>query len=196
MDSDWTDSAGSNDGTASGDAAIQSVTKKIGAGAGAFDGTGDYVTVANHSSLNPAQMTVALWLYSNGTQSGVAGPLDKSAGTQYTGYNFIRKTDGDHMVAEVGTGSAWVDSNTATLTHGQWDHYAFTADGTYLIIYKNGSAVGSPVACGNVSAGSGSVLRIGGIIGADYWNGYIDDVRVFNVAKSADDVATIAAYTG
>jgi hypothetical protein len=69
---------------------------------------------------------------------------------------------------------------------GSWTHLAATYDGTTLLFYVNGTQVGITIVSGNISAASGG-LSIGGI-GEEYFQGLIDEVRIYNRALSASEI--------
>ena len=80
MNNAWTDSIGSNHGTATG--AIFSTSSKLGSHAGSFDGTDDYVTIANEGNfdfeINNA-FSIAAWVKTSdtvGDESLIAKRLD------------------------------------------------------------------------------------------------------------------------
>ena len=68
MNNAWTDSIGSNHGTATG--AIFSTSSKLGSHAGSFDGIDDYVTIANEGNFDfeiNTPFSIALWMKSSTT---------------------------------------------------------------------------------------------------------------------------------
>jgi hypothetical protein len=76
-------------------------------------------------------------------------------------------------------------------TVNQWAHFAMTWDGTTVRVFVNGVQRASKAAP-TTSAQKGlmtgmTALTIGGYPPA-YFNGYIDDFRIWNVARSAADI--------
>jgi hypothetical protein len=71
---------------------------------------------------------------------------------------------------------------------GNWQHVAFTFDGTYLRMYVNATSVADPV-----SSGSGTptdpTSDIGALLGTQAWNGDIDEVRISSTNRSAAWIA-------
>jgi hypothetical protein len=78
------------------------------------------------------------------------------------------------------------------ITTNTWVHYAVTWDNDTrtMVLYRNGSNVS---ACNLAPSWSGSTgqLGIGKYSGGDIFNGYLDDVRVFNRCLTAEHVQTI-----
>ena len=85
---------------------------------------------------------------------------------------------------------------TTKLTLGAWTHLATTYDGTTQRFYVNGVLVGTanPVVAGsqNTIVTSNGALRIGGDASStgEFFQGLIDEVRVYNRALSAAEIAT------
>jgi hypothetical protein len=80
-----------------------------------------------------------------------------------------------------------------TLTDGQWHHLALVWTGQDRVLYVDGVEVARDAHA--TPAGSSGELHIG--CGADaapatFWVGLIDDVRVYNVALGADEIATLS----
>ena len=67
-------------------------------------------------------------------------------------------------------------------------HLATTYDGVSQILYVNGVQVASRAQAGSIKISAGP-LRIGGdSIWGDYFQGLIDEVRVYNRALSASEI--------
>jgi titin len=75
-------------------------------------------------------------------------------------------------------------------TVGQWHHICLTYDGTYGRLYVDGTQVNYAAKTWNVSLLRAYIGR--GVNNSEYWNGTIDDVRVYNTALTATQVAAIA----
>ena len=69
-----------------------------------------------------------------------------------------------------------------------WTHLAVTYNGTTLSLYVNGILISSRAQSGNVAT-SVNPLEIGGdAIFGQYFSGVIDELRVFNVARTQAQV--------
>ena len=85
----------------------------------------------------------------------------------------------------------------------QWEHWAVVYDGTNLSVYRNGNTgTNGGVASQPVTAPLGGytgfqdAILIGTELaqpGDRTWNGLLDDVAVFNIALSQDQVRTVMA---
>ena len=165
-------------------------------GALELDGSNDYVNVGDAASLDITDaITVTAWIKPNASQSGYKRLIEKHyASSWYFGYS-----SGANGLSTYINGGQRALTSTGILTVGEWKHVAFTYDkdagGTDEVkIYLNGAVR----ATGNYSSAIGTDNRDIAIgrykYGSGYaFNGSIDDVRIYNSARSAEDVAIILA---
>lgn len=97
------------------------------------------------------------------------------------------------------SGAAWqyLDS-TAVLPLKRWSHVAATYNGSLLKVYVNGVLSGSKTVTGRTCV-SGEPLAVGaknnptkGLLEA-FWDGRLDDVRIYGQALTATQVRSLAA---
>ena len=74
---------------------------------------------------------------------------------------------------------------------GNWHHVATTWDGTTRRIYLNGTGVASDTPGSNGAAAAN--FRIGSTNNAEFFNGTLDEIAVYNHALSATEVQSLAA---
>ncbi|WP_447191463.1 LamG-like jellyroll fold domain-containing protein [Streptosporangium sp. G12] len=152
----------------------------------AFDGASSLVTIASSASLRPtAALTVEAWINPSGT--GRHPVLVKDADGR-PGYA-LSESDGAEYgdrppSASVNTGTVRTVKARRGLSLNGWHHLATTYDGSRLRLYIDGELDRSVPVAGAVRAGDGP-LHIGGhpAWGA-YFKGAIDEVRVYNVART------------
>ena len=72
----------------------------------------------------------------------------------------------------------------------QWAHLAMTYDGSAVKLFVNGVEKASKTSSGNMLSTMSSQLTIGGNPRGSYFNGMIDEFRVWNVARSASDITS------
>ncbi len=80
----------------------------------------------------------------------------------------------------------------ATLPNGEWHHVAVSKSGSTATFYVDGVSVGSGSADSSIYNGS-ATFAIGATVGnsADgFFDGLIDEVKVWNVARSGSDILT------
>jgi hypothetical protein len=81
-------------------------------------------------------------------------------------------------------------ANTTSLN--TWIHYVFTYNGTESKIYKNGTLLGTNTIAFN-TINNGNLFRLGLTEngGQNYFNGSIDDLKIYNYAISDADVTSL-----
>ncbi|MFD9941529.1 LamG-like jellyroll fold domain-containing protein [Nonomuraea sp. NPDC059023] len=178
------DSSGSgNNGTST--ATSWTTTGKYG-NALSFNGTGSWVTVADSPSLRlTGAMTLEAWIRP-ATTTGWRTIVMKQFGNDlaYTLDLNDRAHSTIHTTSERGL------YGTASLPLNTWTHVAATYDGANLKLFVNGAEVSSVTATGNIRTDNG-VLRIGGnAVWGEYFNGQIDEVRVYNRALTPAQLTT------
>ncbi|MCL4706969.1 hypothetical protein KJ068_17510 [bacterium] len=168
----------------------------------AFDGTNDVVLVPNVSALNfdsGLKFTIEAWVKMDGlTISGVSGTVVAkgfgSAGEQYALDVLSGSTR--FYVFDGSTNLAIISIPEITVAEG-WVHLAavFDVSQNLMQLYKNGALAGSttplaslisttePVSIGSKKSDSFSTTY------TETFNGKIDEVRIWNVARSAADIS-------
>lgn len=186
------DSKNANDGTLINGPAW--VAGKMGNGI-SFNGTNSYVS-APHVALDNRSFTITGWIKANNLAASQTwfGQIDSLAGTKALHLRLL--TTGALYFGFFG----W-DLPTAAgiISPGTWYHVAYVYTNTspsVRQIYANGIllATDSPppftgtVGATNIGVWDPSV--------SEYWNGFVDDVRVYNRALSASEIQQIAAGNG
>jgi hypothetical protein len=152
-------------------------------GALSFNGANSWVTVNDSSSLHLTNgMTLEAWVEPTAPAPGWTAVMIKERPGVGLAYG---------MYAADGTGqppAGYVDSaNTdydgkglAALPLNAWSFLTATYDGSNLDLYVNGNLVKVLGVTGNIIASTGA-LRIGGdAIWGEYFQGLIDNVRIYN----------------
>jgi hypothetical protein len=147
-----------------------------------FDGANDAITATNSNfPLGNTARTIEAWIKT--TQNNGGGAI-LTYGNLSANNRFALYQSGGNLnfVAEGN------DYNTGVaINDGVWHHVAATFDGTNLKIYKDGVQVGTTQF--KIFNTTGTQLSIGYRgVAAEYFNGNIDEVRIWNVAVSADDI--------
>lgn len=148
-------------------------------GSGYFDGTGDYLTVANNTALDmgTGDFTLEFWLYS----------LTASQDTQWrrfvcTGQNSSAAIQVGHLGSSNGTVSYTADDSSLTVTGttnvlNQWAHIAVVRQSGTVKLYVNGTSEGTPITDNNSK--SSTDFTIGHYPSLNgYTNGYISNLRL------------------
>src|SRR5713101_816736 len=156
-----------------------------------FNGS-SYVTVPDTASLDfTAGMTLEAWVYPTATPSNWSTVIMKEQPGQFTyvlyGGSPANRPNVFFNVGNSSSGQRGVAGPSA-LPVNTWSHLAGTYDGTTQRLYVNGTLVASQTVSGLVTTSSGA-LRIGGnAVWGEYFEGLIDEVRVYNRARSTAEV--------
>lgn len=167
------------------------VTGKIGTKALALNGSSGFVqlppNVANH-----AEITIATWIYWNGTTTG---QRIFDFGSSATEYMFLTpKIVLGGMRFGIKNGGVEQQLNAAALPTGKWSHVAVTLSASGASMYVDGQVVAASNAITINPLNFKPMLNYIGRSQSTYplLNGTIDDFRVYNYALSANEVAQIA----
>jgi hypothetical protein len=85
-----------------------------------------------------------------------------------------------------------LDINSTISFQRNWQHWTFVYNGSNLIIYKDGAQISTT---GGTLATTDSHLSIGKLIGgAEYYDGKIDDVRIYNRVLTEPEIRALSGY--
>jgi beta-lactam-binding protein with PASTA domain len=186
--------------------AVRVPAGKIG-GALRFDGVDDWVTVTD-TTASPfdlaSGMTIEAWVNPS-TMSGWETVLMKERGVVGEGLlsYALYAHDGAPLSAGTARPAGYVRTNpvlsttdsavrgTGPLALNTWTHLATTYDGANQRFYVNGVLVGTTARTGTIAVSNGAI-RIGGNASStgEFFNGMIDEVRIYNRALTAAEIAT------
>jgi hypothetical protein len=153
-----------------------------------FDGINDVVTIADSSLLDlTTGMTLEAWVYPRSVSSWRT-ILIKEQPANYV-YSLYGNTGINRPAVLIDVVGGDVRAPTQ-LAANTWTHLAATSDGATLRLYRNGTEVSSRAVSGAITISSGS-LRIGGnSIWGEYFDGLIDEIRIYNRALAPGEVTT------
>ncbi len=154
-----------------------------------FDGVNDQVAVLDDASLDLAgAMTLEAWVRPSSTNDGWRTVVLKEQPGDLV-YGLYAAATGFRPSAHVHVGGNDERvQGTAALPANTWSHLATTYDGSALRLYVNGSLAGTLPANGSMSTSNGP-LRIGGNAIWDEWfDGAIDEVRIYNRALTGAEI--------
>jgi len=155
-----------------------------------FDGLTNLIEIAGSSSLNmPNAMTQEAWVYPTVPKASWSAIIH-------------RQTDAFYLHASSPAGSM-IPAGGATINNSEqyvaapssiplntWTHLAVTYDGAMLRFYVNGTQTAARPMTGAIQTNS-NPLRIGGNVPyGQYFQGRIDEVRVYNRALSAQQIVS------
>ncbi|GAA4352150.1 hypothetical protein GCM10023185_11540 [Hymenobacter saemangeumensis] len=152
-----------------------------------FDGVDDYVSLPHNAAYNvTSALTVEAWIRTSVT--GEKYITTKGENSWYLAMNGGGGLPGvaSFWINNVSTNSGGWLYGTTNMADGNWHHVAGTYDGATLRLYVDGVLQNSRNAVNSIPNGTNPVL-IGGRPGQP-WNGNIDEVRIWNVARTAAEL--------
>jgi hypothetical protein len=140
---------------------------------------------------------VSAW-FNAGSLSGSSPRLVANSHTDVDnkGFELMFRNGGATGFFDVGNGTTnGLAGWTQQLVAGQWYHYVGVYDGSHVYAYLNGAQVASFNYSGGAIAASGFNVDIGrdSAYSGDYFNGTIDNVRIYNRGLNASEIQ--ALYT-
>jgi hypothetical protein len=176
-----------NNGTING-GAVWSSSGRFGS-ALSFDGSSGYVEVANSASIKSINYISAEAFVKTTAQSGMIlaiGPYIE--GSPYTMSIYMQNGKARWEFDGVSAGSTYQVGNKI-INDGNWHHIAIVYDGSKGYLYVDGVLdVSGNYAAGPLEHASTERFTVGMRGGGYYFNGSIDEVRIYNRALSADEI--------
>lgn len=161
-----------------------------------FNGGGDYLVNAAPSGLpTGSTMTVSSWVKPTGTYANPSynGVVSFGPRTSNNSFLLALQNSGKPTFAAWGNDFVPTGGSVITVTPNQWNHLAAVLSGSSITLYVNGQTnsqmTGTLASIPNIQSGP---LVIGA---TDYnppgrfYNGAIDEVRIYNRALSATEVS-------
>ena len=161
-----------------------------------FDGTDDYVDCGSDESLNITDaVTIEAWVKPRGSYSDLSFPtIVRKEGAYALRFHYI---DGSLQ------GIVWIGGSikVSNALENAWDttkwtYFVFVYDGQYLRLYRDGVEAVDPRAQTGAVDVTTNNLGIGATgDGRYFFNGLIDEVRIYNRALSAEEIKIHYAFT-
>jgi hypothetical protein len=145
-----------------------------------FTGAG----VANLGDLDsPGSFTLMAWMQTRSLYSGTCGSLVMKA------FDYGFEICGANLWARIASGGSWSAQLSLPMTSADlntWKHVAMSYDGTTLRLYVGGVLVGS--AAGAHTTTNNPLLFGRWTPASEYWNGLIDEVRLYSRVLSQAEI--------
>lgn len=192
-------SAAGNNATAQGNAQVDTAQSKFGGASALFDGTGDYLTVADSADwdFGTGDFTVDFWVRFAAISTNMA-LFD--IGINSSGKNVQMNVENTNKLeTRINNTSHLVTLSGGSLVNDTWYHIALVRNGSTCNVYLNGVSQGSFTDAGDVTGGTGVEIAnsstIGGIAAL---NGWMDEFRVVKGSAiwTADFTVPDEAYAG
>jgi VCBS repeat-containing protein len=158
-------------------------------GALSFDGVNDIVTIADHNSLDlTTGMTLEAWVRPSTVSGGRTVLMKNRSGG--LAYSLLAGDAASLPAGYVRTTSDQNATGTTAIGINVWTHLAVTYDGTTLRLYVGGVEVASRALSGAMVVTTNALTIGGNTLGVGYFQGLIDDVRIYNRALTAIEIQT------
>lgn len=166
------------------------VDGKVGSGALEFDGSSAYMTTGLDQDLNA--WTIACWVKSPNAPaaSAASGPMNREKNFQI---NWNHPSSSYRGAAALEVGGTWYSASFGTLEANTWHHLAASYDGETLKAYRDGVLVTENDTMSGAPDSETAELTLGKHPFAEqYFNGSVDDARVYNYPLTDVDIALLA----
>jgi chitodextrinase len=157
-----------------------------------FDGVQGGIRANNAAQLNSPNATISFWINPTAFPAQGEAYLLSFGGWQQR-WKISMPNHGKPVFTTHAGGNCCSDMDSGTpLTVGSWTHVVMTHDGTKDIIYFNGVQVNEKNVAGALDVTT-YPLGIGfdPIDNANYFNGALDEVQLFDLALTAPEIAAL-----
>jgi len=160
-----------------------------------FNGINDEVIIPGVNDYQATDaLTIEAWIKPN-SWTDYDGILNyaRDLGTLEAGFGFVYFATGWRFFLKTTTNSIdYINMAEVSTPSGQWTHLAATYDGQKVRIYRNGSAIDSTDAMGDIEwSGILSDFKLGSFTkdgSTGYFDGQIDDVRIWNIVRTGAQI--------
>ena len=159
-----------------------------------LDGINDYVTITYTSSYEIDFITLSIWVYPTSTgQNDQLFSKDNSGSNR--SWQFRENNDGTvrFIVFDDDDSSNGQITSTNTLALNDWNHVAGTWDGSDIKLFINGQFDSSTSFSGLLNKDETNNAFLGRSENGDpgYFEGRLDDARIYNRALTEDEINTL-----
>src|SRR3989344_5291766 len=163
-----------------------------------LDGSDDYVDTGDIDSIDGGTaITVSTWEKWMGTANSVGTEARLMSKQQFGSDSNSLFAHGVGWDAANNKARFWVvvggtfynsGDSTTNVADGNWHLVTGVHDGAQIRIYVDGAQENATAQTGTLQASSPASVRIGNYNTNEYWNGQIDDVRIYKRALSLGEV--------
>jgi parallel beta-helix repeat protein len=189
----WTKdySVADNHGTTFGDPEWNSTGGFDGWGAYELDGTDQHIRTSTTGFPDEAfdEMSVTMWVKTANTVQGNKYIFHYGLCTGHNQFSIVQNSGGSILFSNCNANGD-LRSNLS-LTADTWTHLAFVYNGTHKMLYWNGTLDNSTSY--SLFSVSDTFMHIGSYEGtANFWNGTVDELQVWNRSLSAEQVLALS----
>jgi hypothetical protein len=153
-----------------------------------FNGSSQYVTIPGTPVNVNSDFTIEEWV-KLGADNTTNVLFSGSSGSSY--WMLIARNDSNGLCFQVdptGGGATFVGASSSTIAVADaWTHVAVTRSGNTFSFYKNGSLLKTGTYSGtSLATANAQIAHLP--IGTNFFNGRVDEVRTWNVARTATEI--------
>ena len=180
ISTNWTDKVGGNNGTLVG-GTYHNDGPFVGAGYVEFDGTGDYLSIADSADFDfgTGDFTLEFWVYIKTSGQTDVLFVKRNSNAIYAPFMFIL-FNGDLQARYSTTGSSWSTTTiktNANISTNTWHHVVMVRSGSSFTGFYDGQSVAMTSSSSSLTSNTDDLV-IGGDKNTNYFDGYISNVRV------------------
>jgi len=155
-----------------------------------FNGVDTYIDLTNTDTLNMfSGFTLAAWVsFTNNNYDGSVGGSIVSKHINYYPNGFTMSVFKSNVYLAANNSDYFI-TTPETYNDGKWHLFTGVYNGTTLLIYVDGVLKASGSA--NYTIGNDMNIRIGADSYLSFFNGKIDDVRIWNRALNENEILTL-----
>ena len=174
--------------TANGDVQHDTAQFKIGASSILFDGTGDYLSIADNAAFafGTGDFTLSAWIRPTDTSAGdrtIMGQWNAGWPAQRSWWLQQNGTSVKFDVSTSGSGSTRLLTATSALSAETWAHVEVVKSGTDLYLFVDGVVADSDSSVSDNLLDSTNIIGIGAYTGGGgLFVGHMDEIRVIKGA--------------
>ena len=162
-----------------------------------FNGSSSYIDLGNNSSNNGSLISVSCWFRTTSTS---AAQIWNNGGNDSSSTGLALKTLASGVLYfQANTGGTSVnDTGTTTINDGDWHHVVVNYDNGDFNVYLDGSSTAELTGTSSAfTTTANQNFLIGRLsrVATDYFNGVIDQFRIFNRELTTSEVTTLYGET-
>jgi len=170
-------------------------------GALRFDGSNDRVDLGSFDVTGGTGLTIAAWFKADDFGVNDARIVSKATGTSKNSHYWMLGTKNRHggiklrFSLRTNGSTKELNAGSGDLSSHVWTHAAAVWNGTQMLIYKDAVLVGSTGKSGTLNTSPSVDVAIGNQpsdAGNKPFDGFIDDVRIYNRALNTEEIAALA----
>lgn len=167
--------------TVNGNAQVDTAQSKFGGASALFDGTGDYLTFADHADwdFEAVDFTVDWWERRD-SSSGTRTSIARDTSSAFSPFIFGYSDTANLLLYITSNGSSWDIANAinmGAIDLNVWHHFAIVRKGEVFYVFRDG-VLQSTFFSDKTILASSNPLSIGVSQSTGYFSGWLDEIRI------------------